>query len=70
MTDLNTVLATRARTGCFHGKTAAEEQAYFDAFSDEPLVFKPMFSVGSFFATIRLMRVALGRVRFRHARLT
>lgn len=70
MTDLNTVLATRARTGSFHGKTPTDEQAYFEAFSDEPLVAEPVFTFGRFLATIRGMRVAFGQVRIRHARLT
>jgi len=70
MTDLNTVLATRARTGCFHGKTPGDEQAYFDAFSGKSPVSKPGFSVGSFLVSFWGKRVAFGRVRFRHARLT
>ena len=70
MSDLNRVLTIRARTGRFHGRTATDEQAYFETFSGEPVWFRPELALNRSRAALAGLRSAFGRRPVRHARLT
>lgn len=67
MSDLNRVLRTSARTGTFHGRTAADEQVYFEVFSDCPSMSEEKVRI---LHALKWLTNAFGRRPRRHARLS
>ena len=70
MTDLNRVLAIRARTRSFHGRSAADEQVYFEVFAGDRSEYRMTDLFRRLGAAGTSFRMALGRTRPRRAKLT
>ena len=70
MPDLNDLLAIRARTGRLYGRTAAEEQMYFEVFAGGAEEAAGSAIGAGLRAAAGTLRAALGRVPARRARLT
>jgi hypothetical protein len=67
MTDLDAVLKISARTGRFHGRTAQDEQTYFEVFANCRSMSEQRARVSG---CLKWLSAALGRRPLRRARLS
>ena len=70
MSDLTTILKARARTGKFHGNTAADEQAYYELFGQDTNLVSAFALLPHLVKFASAQVTVFGRKPFSRARLT